>query len=186
MNYFKSITILNFIFLLLCSCNNSENLKREQPISNKGISTELKIAYVDPEMVIPNMPEYKSAQEELEKLKNSLQQQMQVEQQRAQQYYTTVMNKVQQGILSPAQQKVEEDKLMKMQEDLQKKAMNMEEDLMKKEQEMTKPMYDKFNDALKEIAKSEGYSYVFDKKLLLYSEGGTDATEKLKEKLEIK
>ena len=41
-------------------------------------------------------------------------------------------------------------------------------------------------EALKEIAKSEGYAYVIDKKLLLYSEGGIDATEKLKTKLGVK
>jgi outer membrane protein len=47
-------------------------------------------------------------------------------------------------------------------------------------------MYDKFNEALKEIAKKEGYSYVFDKKMMLYSDGGIDATDKLKEKLGVK
>jgi outer membrane protein len=96
------------------------------------------------------------------------------------------MQKVQQGILAPAQQKLEEDRLMKMQEDLQRKAMKMEEEMITKEQEMTKPMYDKFNEALKEIAKKEGYSYVFDKKMMLYSDGGIDATDKLKEKLGVK
>jgi outer membrane protein len=146
----------------------------------------LKIAHVDPEQIIPNMPEYKTAKEQLEKLKLELQAQMETEQQRAQQYYASVMQKVQQGILAPAQQKLEEDKLVKMQEDLQKKAMKMEEDMIAKEQEMTKPMYDKFNEALKEIAKKEGYTYVFDKKMMLYSDGGIDATDKLKEKLGVK
>jgi outer membrane protein len=176
-----------FLFLMLfafASCQDKKEKKDEKPALSE--SSTLKIAFVDPEQVIPNMPEYQAAKTEMENLKNKLQKEMEVEQQRAQQYYTIVMNKVQQGTMAPAQQKIEEDKLMKMQEELQRKAMKMEEDMIAKEQEMTKPMYDKFNDALKELAKSEGFNYVFDKKLLLYSEGGTDATDKLKEKLGVK
>lgn len=142
-----------------------------------------KIAYVDPEQIIPNMPEYKAAKSELEQFKTILQKQLEGDQAKMQQYYTDVMTKVQQGLLAPAQQKAEEEKLMKMQEDLQKKAMKMEEDMAAKEQELTKPMYDKFNEALKSIAKSNSYAYILDKKLLLYSEGGEDATPKLKAQL---
>jgi outer membrane protein len=179
----KKIFFLLFTAVVLLSCSKAASDKK----NDKPVPTgSLKIAHVDPEMIIPNMPEYKSAKEELEKLKTELQAQMETEQQRAQQYYATVMQKVQQGILAPAQQKLEEDKLMKMQEELQRKAMKMEEDMIAKEQEMTKPMYDKFNEALKEIAKKEGYTYVFDKKMMLYSDGGIDATDQLKEKLGVK
>lgn len=144
-----------------------------------------KVAYIDPEQIIPNMPEYKAAKSELESYKNILQKQLEGEQAKMQQYYTDVMTKIQRGELSPAQQKSEEDKLMKMQEELQRKAAKMEEDMLAKEQELTKPMYDKFNDALKSVAKSSGYAYVLDKKLLLYSEGGEDATAKIKAQMGI-
>jgi len=176
------IAFLLTILVVSVSCDKKSTDKTDKPVP----TAVLKIAHVDPEQIIPNMPEYKAAKEELEKLKTELQAQMESEQQRAQQYYASVMQKVQQGVLAPAQQKLEEDKLMKMQEDLQRKAMKMEEDMITKEQEMTKPMYDKFNEALKEIAKKESYTYVFDKKMLLYSDGGIDATDKLKEKLGIK
>ena len=142
-----------------------------------------KIAYIDPEQIIPNMPEYKAAKSELEQYKNILQKQIEGEQAKMQQYYTDVMTKVQQGVLAPAQQKAEEEKLMKMQEELQRKGAKMEEDMATKEQDLTKPMYDKFNEALKAVAKANGYAYIFDKKLLLYSEGGDDATAKLKAQL---
>jgi outer membrane protein len=173
---FLAYTIL---FFAIISCKNNE----EKKVTFQG---EQKIAYVDPEEIIPNMPEYLSAKAELDQLKSNLQSQLENEQRKAEQYYSSFTNKVQQGILSPAQQKSEEAKLMKMQEDLQKKAMVMEQDMIKKEEEMTKPMYDKFNAALKELAKAKGYSYVFDKKLLLYSEGGIDATSDLKQKLNLK
>lgn len=144
-----------------------------------------KIAYVDPEQIIPNMPEYKAAKSELEQYQNILKKQMEGEQAKMQQYYTDVMTKVQRGELSPAQQKTEEDKIMKMQEELQRKGMKMEEDMGAKELELTKPMYEKFNEAMKNLAKTNGYAYIFDKKFLLYSEGGDDATAKLKTQLGI-
>ena len=175
----KQFLAFTFLFITLISCKNNEEKK-------VTVSGEQKIAYVDPEEIIPNMPEYLSAKSELDQLKANLQSQLENEQRKAEQYYSSFTNKVQQGVLSPAQQKTEEAKLMKMQEDLQRKAMTMEQDMMKKEEEMTKPMYDKFNAALKELAKAKGYSYVFDKKLLLYSEGGVDATTELKEKLNLK
>jgi outer membrane protein len=144
-----------------------------------------KIAYIDPEQIIPNMPEYKAAKSELEQYNSILQKQLEGEKAKMQQYYTDVMTKIQRGELSPAQQKTEEDKLMKMQEELQRKAMKMEEDMGTKELDLTKPMYEKFNDAMKTVAKANGFAYIFDKKMLLYSEGGEDLTAKLKAQLGI-
>ncbi len=152
-------------------------------ISNSIFAQGQKIAYVDPDAIILNMPEYKAAKSELEQYQSILQKQLEGEQAKVQQYYTDVMTKAQRGELSPAQQKTEEEKLMKMQEELQKKALKMEEDMAKKEKDLTQPMYDKFNEALKSVAKANNFAYIFDKKLLLYSEGGEDATEKLKTQL---
>jgi outer membrane protein len=180
MNLKKNLLSLTlFVVVFSGACGNKQT---PDAVSTGG----QKIAYVDPEEILPKMPEYIAAKSELEQLKGKLQKQMEDEQAKAQQYYAGVMSKVQSGSMAPAQQKAEEEKLMKMQEDLQKKAMIMEDDMVKKEQEMTKPMYDKFNDAVKALAKSNGYAYVFDKKMMIYSEGGVDATSKLKEKLGIK
>jgi outer membrane protein len=154
-------------------------------LSFSAFSQNQKIAYVDPEQIIPNMPEYKAAKSELEQYQNILKKQMEGEQAKMQQYYTDVMTKVQRGELSPAQQKTEEEKIMKMQEELQRKGMKMEEDMGAKELELTKPMYEKFNDAIKTLAKANNYSYVFDKQMFFYSEGGEDATAKLKVQLGI-
>lgn len=144
-----------------------------------------KIAYVDPEQIIPNMPEYKAAKSELEQYQSILKKQMEGEQAKMQQYYTDVMTKIQRGELSPAQQKTEEEKIMKMQEELQRKGMKMEEDMGAKELDLTKPMYEKFSEAMKTVAKANGFAYIFDKKMMLYSEGGEDLTAKLKAQLGI-
>ena len=46
-------------------------------------------------------------------------------------------------------------------------------------------MYEKFNEAMKTVAKANGVAYIFDKKMMLYSEGGEDLTTKLKAQLGI-
>lgn len=148
-------------------------------------SANAQIAYVDMEQIIEQMPDYKRVKSELESYQKVLQKQLQAEEKKMQDYYASVMQQVQAGTMSPAQQKEAETKLMKMQEDLQKKAADAEKQLIDKEAALSKPLYDKLNGAIKSVAQANKYSYIVDKKLLLYSEGGIDATSKLKAQLGI-
>lgn len=182
----KSLQKAFLPFLLLSivaiACNNPKDSKST---ASAGSGNQ-KIAYVETDSIFFEMPEYKAAKLELEQMKMVLSKQMEEEQTKAQQYYAAVMSKVQQGVLAPAQQKAEEAKLMKMQEDLQAKGMQLEQAMIEKEKELMTPMDDKFKAALKEVAKANGYAYILDKKLMLYSDGGEDASAKLKEKLGMK
>ncbi len=174
----KKLLKINFIALiaiLLTSCQAQAQKETEAQ----------KIAFIDAEVIIPNMPEYKSAESDYLQYQSILQKQFEGEQAKLEQYYSEVMRKVQAGLLSPAQQKAEEAKLMEMQEGLQKKTTQMQDDLMSKKMELEKPVYDKFNDAIKAVAKSNNFAYVFDKKVFFYHEGGEDATPKVKAQLGI-
>lgn len=142
-----------------------------------------KIAHVDADAIIPAMPEYKAAKSQVEAYSKQLQKSLEAEQTQMQQYYQEVMQKAQSGGMAPVEQQQAEEKLKAMQEGLQKKAMEADQKLANKEGELTEPLYKKFNDALETVAKANGYAYIFDKKLLLYSDGGIDATAKVKEAL---
>jgi outer membrane protein len=144
-----------------------------------------KIAYVDADQILPNMPEYKRAKAEVESYRKILEKQLEGKQAEMQQYYADVMQKVQTGGMAPVEQKAAEEKLAKMQEELQRLALKADEDLLKKEQDLTKPLYEKFEAALKAVAQANQYAYVLDKKLLLYDGGGIDATSKVKAQLGI-
>lgn len=143
------------------------------------------IAYVDMEQIIENMPDYKRVKSELESYQKVLEKQLQAEEKKMQDYYASVMKQIQEGTMPPVQQKEAETKLMKMQEDLQKKALDAEKQLQTKEEALSKPLYDKLNAAIKTVAQANKYAYIVDKKLLLYSDGGIDATPKLKAQLGI-
>lgn len=147
--------------------------------------SQAQIAYVDMEQIIENMPDYKRVKSELESYQKVLQKQLQAEEKKMQDYYTSIMQQAQAGTLSPAQEKEAQAKLEKMQQDLQKKAGDAEKQIFDKEAALSKPLYDKLNTAIKAVATANKYSYIVDKKLLLYSDGGIDATAKLKGQLGI-
>ena len=144
-----------------------------------------KIAHIDSEAVVAAMPEYKNAQSELEAFSKILEKQLEEEQKKAQDYYAEVMKNVQQGLLTPKQQKEEEAKLQKMQQDIQNQAAEADQKLAEKEEELTNPLFDKFNAAVEKVAAANGYSYIIDIKVALYSKGGEDVTSLVKTELEI-
>ncbi len=144
-----------------------------------------KMAYVDTEQILPEMPAYKKAKSEVEAYGKQLQKMLENKQVEAQKYLQDVSAKAQRGELTPKQEQEAQAKLQKMQQDLQKDAMESDQKLAKKEADLTKPLYEEFNAALKKVAKENGYGYILDKKLLLYSAGGIDATAKVKTALGI-
>ena len=146
-------------------------------------SNAQKLAYVDADAIIIEMPEYKRVRAEVEVYREQLQKQLEAEQQKMQNYYTEIMYRAQSGELTLIEQKTEEEKLAKMQEDLQRKSAKYEKDLTKREQDLIKPIYEKFNNALDLVAEENGYSYMMDKKQFLYLKRGIDATSKVKAKL---
>ncbi len=139
-----------------------------------------KIAYVDSDQIVPEMPAYKRAKSEVEAYGKQLQKILQGKQAAMQTYYQEVSDSVQRGLMTPLQQKQAEAKLQQMQIDLQQEAAEADQKLAKKEAELTKPLYEEFNTAIAKMAKENGYAYVMEKKFMLYSAGGIDATEKLK------
>lgn len=144
-----------------------------------------KIAYIVSEDIVPEMPAYKRAKSEVEAYGKQLQKVLEAKQKEAQDYYQEIMEKAQRGELTPKQEQEAQAKLQQMQADLQKEAAEADKKLMDKEGELTKPLYEELDKALKKVAKENQYSYILDKKFLLYSEGGIDATEKVKTALGI-
>ena len=77
------------------------------------------------------------------------------------------------------------DELKSLGERIQKFQISAQEDAMKKQNEIYEPVRKKFNDALKEVAKKYGYTFIIDKSALLYSAEGDDATSLVKKELGI-
>ena len=74
--------------------------------------------------------------------------------------------------------------LMERQQNYEKKAYEAEQKLQQKEQELLQAIMIKVNNAVKELAKADSYSYIFELTTLLHA-GGEDISDKVRKKLGI-
>ncbi|AOW19652.1 OmpH family outer membrane protein [Urechidicola croceus] len=138
------------------------------------------IAYVDSDNIIASMPEYKQARASLVSFGKTLQKNYEARQKDFTDYYALVLDKANKGILTPIEQQGAENKIKKMQEDLELEVQKLDNEVLKKESELIKPVYDKFNRALDKVSNDNNYMYIIDKKMLLHSRNGIDATYKVR------
>jgi outer membrane protein len=141
------------------------------------------IAYVESDALIQEMADYKKANIDLETYAKQLEAQLKQEQEKFQAEYAAVVDSVQRGIITPLQQQQAEARLSKKQQKLEGVSRDAQNKVLAKENELFKPINDKFNAALKAVAAQNGYTYIVDKKVLLYFENGIDATEKVRASL---
>ena len=123
-----------------------------------------KFAYVDTEYILANIPEYKQAQSELDKISSNWQKEIEAK-------YTEIdkLNKAYQAeqiLLTEDMKKKRETDINgkeKEAKDLQKQRFGVDGELFKKRQELVKPVQDKVYAAIKEIAEKQTLSVIFDK-----------------------
>ncbi|MBC7412026.1 MAG: OmpH family outer membrane protein [Bacteroidia bacterium] len=128
------------------------------------VSMAQKFAYVDSEYILGQVPEYKTAQGQLDAL--SLQWQKEVEAK-----YTDIDKmykayQAEQVLLSEDMKRKREDDIIakeKEAKDIQKAHFGVEGDLFKKRQELVKPIQDKIYNAIKEMAEKTQLKIIFDK-----------------------
>lgn len=142
---------------------------------NASIAQTL-VGYIDAEGVIQTMPDYKKGLVDVETVERQLQKDLATLDGEIKTYYTEVLKKQQAGELSGLQLQEADAKLKNMQADLEKKTLAARQELAKKQGEILKPVYDRFNAALKKVAKANKCHYVADTKIFVYKGGGIDLT----------
>ncbi len=146
-----------------------------------------KFGYVNSAEILQNMPEVKQANSALEALQTQLQKKGQQMVEEFQAEYKVLQEKDAAGALSPKELEIEgqkmrekEAKIVKFEQDIQKK-------LAEKQQTELTPILDRVNQAIKDVAKDNGYTYIFDTSpgigVVLYADESTDVTTLVKAKL---
>lgn len=144
-----------------------------------------KFAYVNSQVLLEDLPEVKAADAEIQ----TLQQQMQKKGQEMFESYQRKAMELQrrrdEGELSPKQLEQEAQKLGEDEDKIRNFETEMQTSILKKQQELLGPIQEKVNQAIESVAKSEGYSMVFDSSsgALMYSDDENDITEQVKAKL---
>ena len=78
--------------------------------------------------------------------------------------------------MSPVLLKMEQDKLMKKQQDIEARQGELEQGLQDYNEELNKPILDRIQKAIEIVADRKKLSYVIDESATLYFKGGIDCT----------
>ena len=151
---------------------------------NELNAQKAKFGHVDYAGIIEIMPETDSAQVEVKQLKADREAEAGVMQQEFQAKYEEFTQK--QATYSPAVAKVKQKELEDMYQRLQAFAEGAQSEIQAKQVELLKPVQDKVLNAIKEVAKAENFTYIFDVTTVAYGWDTTDITDKVKAKLGLK
>jgi outer membrane protein len=136
---------------------------------------------VDTEYILENVPEYATAQSQLDEVSKNWQKEIENKLKEVDQLYRDYQKE--QVLLTDEmrqqRQKTIEDR-EKAAKDLQKQRFGFEGDLFKKRQELVKPVQDKVYEAIQKVATTKGYDVIFDKSsgvTMLYASTKLDVSD---------
>ena len=142
-----------------------------------------KFAYVDTEYILGQIPEYKAAQADLDKI--SVQWQKEIEARYAEIDKMYKAYQAEQILLTEDMKKKREGDIVskeKEAKELQKIRFGVDGELFKKRQELVKPIQDKVYSAVKAVADKGTYSIIFDKSsdlTMLYASSKLDKSDEV-------
>ena len=123
-----------------------------------------KTAYVDLDYILTNIPQYKSAQDQLDQISLGWQKEIEAKLAEVDKMYKAFQSE--EILLTQDMKKKREDEIIakeKEAKELQKQRFGVDGDLFKKRQEMVKPVQDKVYNAIKEFAEKQQIAIMFNK-----------------------
>jgi outer membrane protein len=129
-----------------------------------GFTNAQRYAVIDTKYILDKMPEYKTAQKNLDDVAAGWQKEIDGLQQELDKMYKDF--DAEQVMLSDELKKKREDQLFvkeKTLRDLQRQRFGFEGELFKKRQELIKPVQDKVYNAVQKLAVARGYDFILDK-----------------------
>lgn len=149
-----------------------------------------KYAIVDTRYILDKMPEYRTAQQQLDVMAATWQKQIDSMQTSLDRMYREF--EAEQVMLTAELKKRKEDQLFNKEKelrDLQRKRFGFEGDLFRKRQELVKPVQDKVYNAIQKLAASRGYDFVLDKSegiTIIFADPKLDKSEEVLKELGIR
>ena len=150
----------------------------------------LKFAYVDTEYILKKIPSYKAAQEQLDKLSEQYQKEIEEKYAEVDKMYKDYQNE--KVLLTEEMKKKREDEIIAQErqvKELQMKYFGRDGLLFKKREELVKPIQDQVFNAIKEIAVEGGYAVIFDAAAspnMIYTNPRFDKSEEVLQRLGFK
>jgi outer membrane protein len=155
-----------------------------------GISMQAqRIAIVDVNTILTNMPEYTQAQDEIDVIAKAWQQEIAQEYDKVKSMYNEYQ--AEQVLLSSEMKNQKEEEIMNKEKEvreMQKRKFGPEGELFLKRQELVQPIQEKVFESIKAYADERGYDIVLDKSSnagILFASDKYDRTEDIKKRLNI-
>ncbi len=148
-----------------------------------------KFGYLNSTAVLALMPEMKQAESTLEVTQKQYQEKGKKMVEELQMKYQEVQKKEQEGAFSPKQLDEEAKKLRTKEAEIAQFEQEMQAKVGEKRGELLNPILDKVNKAIQDVAKENGFQFVFDASpgtgILLYADEALDLTKMVMDKLGI-
>ena len=153
---------------------------------NVSAQTKIKLAHVNSNDLMLMMPGIDSVQKTIQDYTKLLKEEGEAMMTEFEKKYADFQEK--QPTMSQSLQQVKMKELQELQSRIQSFEEQAQDELQSKQEELLKPIVDKARAAIAEVAKEQGYNYVFDSALgvLLYSDDSDNIIELVKKKLGIK
>ncbi len=132
-------------------------------LSTTGLIAQ-RFVFVDSDYILEKIPEYQDAQKKLDAIAEQWKQEIEAEYDKIDEMYRKYQ--AEQYLMDEKTKAERENEIMEKEKavkELRKQRFGFEGDLFKKRQELVKPIQDKVFDAIKDMAESKGYDFVFDK-----------------------
>ena len=169
-------------------------------ISAGNSYSQTKVAYVDSEVILKQLPESQKIQKDMEALQKVYLDTITVKENNLRAMadnfkakYEDAQKKVESGqVKGEAELKALNDEIQNLQKEIQTEGealdvykQKIQNELLNKQQELFKPVRDKVTKAIEDIAKEMKYNFVFDKAngSLIYGDKESDITFKVLDKL---
>lgn len=149
-----------------------------------SVNAQNKLGYIATDELISLMPEAEKADADLKEYQSDLAQRGQ-DLMKDLSYKDSVFVK-DSAKMSPSMRDIKKDELMELYQKVQSWNQKAQDMYNQKAQELIAPLRSKAMDAIKAVAKENGYAYIFDMSALIVAPPGDDVLELVKKKLGVK
>jgi len=153
---------------------------------NANAQTKIKLAHVNSTELMKVMPGVDTAQKAIQDFAQQLEEELKAMTAEFEKKYADYQRDL--PTMSQIVQQVRMKELQDLQDRIEMFKEHAQEALQEKEMELLKPIIDRAKSAIEEVAKENGYNYVFDSGMgvLLYSDESDDIIALVKKKLGVK
>jgi outer membrane protein len=146
-----------------------------------------KFGYINSQELITQLPEVKEAEAKIETLKKQLQKKGEDMLATLRTKYNALQKKQSDGLLSPKEIEIEAAALKQEEAKLGTYEQTSQQKIYEKSEELLSPIQARITNAIQEVAKDNGYTYILDMSMgvVLYADPGTDVSALVKTKLGI-